>query len=498
MWISLLFYITLANEQINCTASRYNQLREMTAEDAKEFDEGFALVANIASRAKRIINMLDELKGVNIGAPVDLFQHAMETAHFAFEEGEPEDVVVAALLHDLGEVIIPSSHGEYAASILRPHLTPRVTWCLEHHEVFQFAHYAHAYGILDPSKPKRELGATDEQFDFCERFTEYDQKAFNSELYISKSRQELYISMVQNVLRRPAYWWLPLSHGADSMSIGKKKLLTAYPDYNPAHVQLPPTNVIPKIFNATSLDPTSIMQALSSDGIAIIENMENIGTKESIWDLSAAIFETKTFTKAPFWELGKMTHGAHFVHFENEAAQNLDHISEGLGFLPPHTDGTYLPIPPRIKVLGTVSYEGKLCRNIFIDSHASISKLPAADIDKLLKFPVDVSITYQDRFMQHSSPVLSLDGDGQPMVRWNPHDAKHIPPELLETYEKLSDAMQNSAFELEMIPGTMVLIDNHRWLHGRGPIESKYRHMSTVDISDLAYRSRQRKLKISS
>ena len=66
---------------------------------------------------------------------MDLFQHAMETAHFAFEEGEPEDVVVAALLHDLGEVIIPASHGEYAASILRPYLTPRVTWCLEHHEV---------------------------------------------------------------------------------------------------------------------------------------------------------------------------------------------------------------------------------------------------------------------------------------------------------------------------------------------------------------------------
>ena len=67
MWILLLFYITLANEQINCTASRrYNQLREMTAEDAKEFDEGFALVANLASRAKRIINMLDELKGISI------------------------------------------------------------------------------------------------------------------------------------------------------------------------------------------------------------------------------------------------------------------------------------------------------------------------------------------------------------------------------------------------------------------------------------------------
>merc|ERR1711879_890121 len=114
--------------------------------------------------------------------------------------------------------------------------------------------------------------------------------------------------------------------------------------------------------------------------------------------------------------------------------------------------------------------------------------------DRLLAFSVNVSITYQDLFMQYSSPVLSLDGDGQPMVRWNSHDVKHIPPELVEAYKELSNSMQNSHFEMEIHPGTVVLIDNYRWLHGRATIESQYRHMSTVDISDLAYRSRQRKL----
>ena len=48
-----------------------------------------------------------------------------------------EEVVVAALLHDVGELLSPSNHGEFAAAMLAPFVSRKVTWMLQTHEVFQ-------------------------------------------------------------------------------------------------------------------------------------------------------------------------------------------------------------------------------------------------------------------------------------------------------------------------------------------------------------------------
>jgi predicted HD phosphohydrolase len=44
-------------------------------------------------------------------------------------------MVVAALLHDVGELFIPASHGEFSASLLRPYVSEEVFWIIQHHEV---------------------------------------------------------------------------------------------------------------------------------------------------------------------------------------------------------------------------------------------------------------------------------------------------------------------------------------------------------------------------
>ena len=46
-------------------------------------------------------------------------------------------VQVVALLHDIGEIWSPINHGEIAASILRPYISPENYWILMHHEIFQ-------------------------------------------------------------------------------------------------------------------------------------------------------------------------------------------------------------------------------------------------------------------------------------------------------------------------------------------------------------------------
>ena len=79
----------------------------------------------------------------------------MQTATRAYYAGEDEEVVVASLLHDLGELTSPINHGEIAAAALRPVVSPTTAWTLAHHEMFQFYHYAHAYNISDADGPRR-------------------------------------------------------------------------------------------------------------------------------------------------------------------------------------------------------------------------------------------------------------------------------------------------------------------------------------------------------
>ena len=85
----------------------------------------------------RVLKMLkDSSDGVFIGNKVDLLEHGLQTATRAHRDGANEETVVVALLHDIGEVLCPSNHGEVAAGLLRPYISPENHWILLHHEVF--------------------------------------------------------------------------------------------------------------------------------------------------------------------------------------------------------------------------------------------------------------------------------------------------------------------------------------------------------------------------
>jgi predicted HD phosphohydrolase len=91
------------------------------------------------NQAQRVLDMLRRQEGAHtqLGAPVDLYQHALQTATRAHNDGAAEELIVAALLHDVGELLSPSNHGDIVASILEPYVSPRTTWVLRHHEIFQ-------------------------------------------------------------------------------------------------------------------------------------------------------------------------------------------------------------------------------------------------------------------------------------------------------------------------------------------------------------------------
>ncbi len=80
------------------------------------------------------------------GYPITRYQHSLQSATRAYNDGADDDVIVAALLHDIGDIISPYNHGEMAAAILRPFVSERVHWLILHHCIFQGYYYNHHLG----------------------------------------------------------------------------------------------------------------------------------------------------------------------------------------------------------------------------------------------------------------------------------------------------------------------------------------------------------------
>lgn len=133
----------------------------------------------VAELPDRILAALVRLNDTLDGYQVNRLEHALQTATRAEADGADDEMVLGALLHDLGDDLAPRNHGEYAAAILRPYVRPEVAWVVEHHGVFQARYYAHLFGD-DPRIEERYGGHR--YYDSCAQFCErWDQAAFDPE-----------------------------------------------------------------------------------------------------------------------------------------------------------------------------------------------------------------------------------------------------------------------------------------------------------------------------
>jgi predicted HD phosphohydrolase len=133
---------------------------------------------NFASKtADRIIKFMTTLTETLEGYQVSRLEHSLQSATRAYKNGESEEMVVATLLHDIGDELAPMNHSEYAASILKPYVSKKTHWIIEKHGEFQMYYYAHHLG---GNKNKREEYKEHEYYqdtiDFCEK---YDQNSFD-------------------------------------------------------------------------------------------------------------------------------------------------------------------------------------------------------------------------------------------------------------------------------------------------------------------------------
>jgi predicted HD phosphohydrolase len=151
--------------------------------------------------AERIIKFMSNLSETLEGYQISRLEHSLQSATRAYRNGENEEMVVAALLHDIGDELAPMNHSEYAASILKPYVSEKTHWIIEKHGEFQMFYYAHHLG---GNKNKREKYKNHKYYqdtiNFCEN---YDQNSFDPN-YMSLPL-EFFKPMVKKIFSRKPY-----------------------------------------------------------------------------------------------------------------------------------------------------------------------------------------------------------------------------------------------------------------------------------------------------
>ena len=92
--------------------AQFTKLSDGTPQDFKNAQVHFSAIGSPEMVAKRLLGLVEGLKGLNIGNLVDLHEHSVQTATRALNDGADEETVVCALLHDIGELLAPICHGE--------------------------------------------------------------------------------------------------------------------------------------------------------------------------------------------------------------------------------------------------------------------------------------------------------------------------------------------------------------------------------------------------
>jgi predicted HD phosphohydrolase len=149
----------------------------------------------------RVLAALRKLDHSLEGYPVSRLDHSLQVATRALEDRADDELVVAALIHDIGDELAPYNHAEFAAAILRPYVRPEVTWIVEQHGLFQTYYYVHHTG---GDRYARERLKGHQWYDACAAFCErWDQASFDPE-YATRPL-ESFEPLVRRIFSREAH-----------------------------------------------------------------------------------------------------------------------------------------------------------------------------------------------------------------------------------------------------------------------------------------------------
>ena len=184
---------------MNANTVSFHRMQDGTREDYELLEQ--AERAYATSLPDRILGALLKLDNTLQGYQVSRLGHSLQAATRALKDGADEELIVAALIHDVGDDLAPYNHAEIAAGIIRPYVRAEVTWVVEQHGLFQTYYYAHHYG---GDREAREKFSGHPWYQACKEFcAEWDQCSFDPD-YASEPLST-FEPLVRRIFSRPPY-----------------------------------------------------------------------------------------------------------------------------------------------------------------------------------------------------------------------------------------------------------------------------------------------------
>ena len=154
---------------------KFTQMKDGTKEDydlLSKYEEKFS-----KDLPDRVLEALKNLDSSVDGYQVTRLEHSLQSATRAEKDGAEEEMVVATLIHDIGDNLAPHNHSQLVASVLRPYVSEKIYWIILHHGIFQEYYYAHHIGRDRNARDKfKDHPYYQDAVDFCEK---WDQKSFD-------------------------------------------------------------------------------------------------------------------------------------------------------------------------------------------------------------------------------------------------------------------------------------------------------------------------------
>ena len=130
----------------------------------------------IEGTADRVIKFMSGLTKTLEGYKINRLEHSLQTATRALNDKADDEMIVAALLHDMGDELAPLNHSAYSASVLKPYVNEKTHWIVKKHGVFQMYYYAHHLG---ENRNQRDKYKGHKYYEDTAKFCEnWDQKIF--------------------------------------------------------------------------------------------------------------------------------------------------------------------------------------------------------------------------------------------------------------------------------------------------------------------------------
>ena len=154
---------------------RFTQMKDGDLEDY-QFLDGCERDFTTGTADRVLVSLADLEKSMS-GYQASRPEHSLQTATLAERDGADEQMVVTALLHDIGGGLAPWNHGALAAAVLQPYVREECVWIATHHGLFQKYYYAHHLG---GNRNERNQYRDHPHYQACMHFCEaWDQAAFD-------------------------------------------------------------------------------------------------------------------------------------------------------------------------------------------------------------------------------------------------------------------------------------------------------------------------------